>query len=150
MSAYKFLLVLPRFIAKRRMPKENTSCNASQFKVTASITEKAWREIFPDPEVITYLANKGITWHAITEFAPLMSGYYKKLVGLVKQSLHKSLQKLYLTYEQLLTLVTEVEAIINTRPLTYIGGDFDSGISIYTADFLSLNQKLDSQNCKMI
>ena len=112
------------------MPKEITSDNASKFKVTASTTEKAWREIFSDPEVITYLANKGITWHAITEFEPWMGGYYERLVGLVKRSLHKSIQKLHLTYEQLLTLVTEVEAIINTRPLTYIGGDFDSGTSI--------------------
>ena len=87
MSAYKFLLALRRFIARRGMPKEITSDNASQFKVTASTTEKAWREIFSDSEVITYLANKGITWHAITEFAPWMGGYYKRLVGLVKRSL---------------------------------------------------------------
>ena len=94
--------------------------------------------------MITYLAKKGITWRAITEFAPWMGGYYKsykRLVGLVKRSLCKSIQKLHLTYEQLLTLVTEVEAIRNTRPLTYIGGDFDSGISICPADFLSLNPK---------
>ena len=61
MSAYKFLLALRRFIARRGMPKEITSDNASQFKVAASTTEKAWREIFSDLEVITYLANKGIT-----------------------------------------------------------------------------------------
>ena len=77
MSAYKFLLALCCFIARRGMPKEITSDNASQFKVIASTTEKAWREIFSDPEVITYLANKGITWRAITEFAPLMGGYYE-------------------------------------------------------------------------
>ena len=56
-------------------------------------------------------------------------------------SLLKSIQKLHLTYEQVLTLVTEIEAIINTKPLTYIGGDFDSGISICPADFLSLKPK---------
>ena len=99
-----------------------------QFKVTACAIKKAWREIFSDPEVITYLANKVITWHAIAEFAPWMGGYYERLVELVKRSLGKSIQKLHLTYEQLLTLVTEVKAIINTRPLTYIGGDFNSGI----------------------
>ena len=70
MSAYKFLLALCRFIARRGMPKEITSDNAFQFKVTASTTETAWREIFSDPEVITYFANKVITWREITEFAP--------------------------------------------------------------------------------
>ena len=39
---------------------------------------------FSDSEVITYLANKGITWCAITEFAPWMGGYYERLAGLVK------------------------------------------------------------------
>ena len=84
MSAYNFLLALHHFIARRGMPKEITSDNASQFKVIASTTEKALRKIFSDPEVITYLANKGITWCAITEFAPWMGGYYERLVGLVK------------------------------------------------------------------
>ena len=83
-SAYKFLLALHRFIARRGMPKEITSDNTSQFKVTASTTKKAWRETFSDPEVITYLANKGITWCAIIEFAPWIGGYYERLVGLVK------------------------------------------------------------------
>ena len=58
MSAYKFLLALRRFISGRGMPKEIPSDNAPKFKVTASTTEQAWREIFSDPEVITYLANK--------------------------------------------------------------------------------------------
>ena len=84
MSAYKFLLALHRFIARGGIPKEITSGNASQFKVTASTTEKAWREIFSESKVITYLANKGITWSAITEFAPWIGIYYERLVGLMK------------------------------------------------------------------
>ena len=64
------------------MLKEITSDNALKFKVTASTTEKAWREIFSDPEMITYLANKRIAWRAITEFAPWMGVITKDLCDL--------------------------------------------------------------------
>ena len=46
MPTYKFSLALCRFIARKGMPKEITSDNASKFKVTASTTEKAWRRYF--------------------------------------------------------------------------------------------------------
>ena len=36
-------------------------------------------------------------------------------------------------------MVTEVEAIINTRPLTYVYGDFMSGFTLTPAHFLTGN-----------
>ena len=37
------------------------------------------------PEVTTYIANEGIQWKHIVEFAPWMGGFYKQMVGLVKE-----------------------------------------------------------------
>ena len=36
-------------------------------------------------------------------------------------------------------MITEVEAIINTRPLTYVYGDFLSGFTLTPAHFLTAN-----------
>ena len=54
-----------------------------------------------------------------TALAPWQGGFYKHLVGLVKQGLRKGIGCKLLSWDKLLTKITEVEAVINTRPLTY-------------------------------
>ena len=45
-----------------------------------------------------------------------------------------------LYWDKLLTMLAEVEVIINTRPLTYVYGDFPSGFILYnTCSFLTGN-----------
>ena len=53
----------------------------------------------------------------------------------------KSVGKICLTEKKLETFLTEAEAVINSRPLVYVGEDFDSGFSLTPADFLNLNAK---------
>ena len=60
---------------------------------------------------------------------------------MVKRSLRKALGKACLTSEQLLTLLEEAEAVINTRPLTYVGEDIHSFVTLTPAHFLLLNPK---------
>ena len=64
-----------------------------------------------------------------------MGGFYERLVGLVKRLLPKSIGKLCLTNEQLLTVLKESEAIVNSRPLVYIGEDINSGTTLTPAHF---------------
>lgn len=45
------------------------------------------------------------------------------MVKLVKRSLRKVLGNAKLTYEELLTVVTEVEGVLNSRPITYVYTD---------------------------
>ena len=54
-----------------------------------------------------------------------MGGFYECLVGLVK----------------LQTILIEVEAFVNSRPLVYVGTDLNSGFALTPADFLCLNPK---------
>ena len=117
------------------------SDNASQFKVVKSTVEEAWQLATTSPDTQSYLANIGIKWSFIIEMPPWMGGFYERLIGLVKQSLRKSIGKLCLTMVQLETVVKEVEAVVNSRPLVYVGADFNSGFTLTPGDFLNLNPK---------
>ena len=73
-----------------------------------------------------------------------MGGFYERLVGTVKGALKKSIGKICLSDEKLETFLTEAEAVINSRPLVYVGEDFGSGFTLAPADFLTLNPKTDT------
>ena len=51
-----------------------------------------------------------------------------------------------MTNDQLLTVLKEAEAIINSRPLVYTGDDINSGITLTPAHFLSLNPNVGPSN----
>src|SRR5689334_382344 len=68
--------------------------------------------------------------------------FYERLVRLVKQCLRKTLGQIRLSLIQLQTVVAEIEAILNTRPLTYVGSDFSNGQLITPAHFLTLNPRI--------
>lgn len=57
-----------------------------------------------------------------------MGGFWERLIRSVKRSLKKSIGRSNLTYEQLNTIIVEIEAVINACPLTCIADDQD-GIS---------------------
>ena len=74
--------------------------------------------------MLSFYSNEGITWEYTTAMAPWRGGFYERLVGLVKQGLRKEIGHKLLSWDKLITMITEVEAVINTRPLTYMYGDF--------------------------
>ena len=57
-----------------------------------------------------------------------MRGFHERLIGVVKTCLRKTIGKLCLTSEQLRTFLAEAEAVVNSRPLVYVGDDINSNI----------------------
>ena len=92
----------------------------------------------------SYLSENSIEWKFVIELSPWMGGFYKRLVGITKMALKKIIGKLYLTHIQLQTIIAEVEAVINRRPLVYVDDDLQNQI-ITPNHFLSLIQKMESQ-----
>ena len=66
-------------------------------------------------------------------------GFYEILVGMVKRALKKTLGKSKVTVVQLTTIISEIEAVINNRPLTYLDDDINSVRALCPAHFLSIN-----------
>ena len=67
-----------------------------------------------------FMANKGTTWKFNIEKAPWYGGFFERLVQSVKRCLRKVLTNARLTFEEMLTVVKQVQNIINNRPLTYV------------------------------
>lgn len=139
MTTEEFLLALRRFIAQRGTPDELISDNALQFRTASSVLDLVWKNVTRHTDIQCYVSSLGIKWVFIVEMAPWMGGFYERLVGLVKRALRKTLHRTLLTQVQLQTILKEVEATVNARPLVYVGEDIESNITLTPNHFLSLN-----------
>ena len=126
MTPEHFLMALRRFISRRGKPEVIISDEAPQFRVADTALEKAWQKILRDAEVQSYVSAQGITWLFINELSPWMGGFYERLIGITKMALKKSIGRLSLTSIQLQTTLSEIEAIVNSRPLIYLEDDVNS------------------------
>ncbi|XP_060575739.1 uncharacterized protein LOC132733143 [Ruditapes philippinarum] len=139
MSSEEFMLCLRRFISQRGTPIQIISDNASQFKSASTAMYRIWKNVLCAEEVQTYVATRSIKWSFNVELAPWMGGFYERLVGIVKRCFRKSIGRKLLTLIQFITSMKEVEAVVNSRPLVYVGDDINSTIALTPNHFLSLN-----------
>jgi len=106
-------------VARRGIPELIISDYAKTFKAAATQLTK----IFNDPDVMSFLLERKIQWRFNLEKAPWWGGFFERMIKSTKRCLKKTLGKARLTYEELLTVLTEVECILNSRPLTYMYPD---------------------------
>ena len=142
LSAKEFLNCLRRFIARRGLPEKITSDNAPSFKLVCSTFQQVWRQLGNTEDIINYCGTYNIEWHFITELAPWQGGFYERLIGLTKMALKKAIGRRHLHYSEFHTLLTEVEGVLNSRPLTFLYADLDSKNLIRPIDFLHPGAKI--------
>ena len=141
MKTTNFPLCLRRFIARRGTPGLAISDNASQIKLVDNVMQQVWMETTKNVDVQSFVSNQGITWNYIIEYAPWKGGFYERLVGMAKRALRKSLGRCCITCAELRTLLAEIEAMLNSRPIVYVDDDINSQEAITPAHFLSINHK---------
>jgi hypothetical protein len=112
MTIESFMLAFRRFISRKSTPTVMMSDNA--------LTYTAAAKLLKDPST---LSEHDITWKFIPQHAPWYGGWWERLIGLTKTCIKRVLGKALVSLEVLQTLITEVECIINDRPLTYVSSD---------------------------
>ncbi|GFY11899.1 integrase catalytic domain-containing protein [Trichonephila clavipes] len=117
MATNSFLLAFRRFLARRGNCKVIYSGNAKTFLKSKKEIENLSR-ILSQSMVQNFIAKERIIWQNIIEKSPWWGGFYERLVRSVKESLHKVLGKAILSFEEMTTILTEIEAVLNLRPLT--------------------------------
>uniref|UniRef100_A0A1I7VR75 Integrase catalytic domain-containing protein n=1 Tax=Loa loa TaxID=7209 RepID=A0A1I7VR75_LOALO len=131
LSVENFLHVLRRFVARRGYPKLVLSDNASQFQLVFKVIME---------QHSNFLAERDIVWKNTIPKAPWGGGIYERIIGLTKQALRRAVGRKLLKEGELITLIAEIEGILNTRPLTYVG--FDDYKVIRPIDFISPTSSL--------
>ena len=119
LSAEVFLNLLTRFIYEHGIPSVIVSDNATNFVAT----EGALKNIQSAAEVESFTESRNIKWKFIHPRAPWEGGFYERLIGLVKKTLFKVMNKKRATWDELVTLLRGAQACVNNRPLTYINAD---------------------------
>ena len=122
LTVQDFLLAFRRFASRRGLPATIQSDNAKTFQSSS----KEIRKIARSPKVWRYLTDNRITWNFIVEKAPWWGGYWERLVRSIKSPIKKVIGRSTVSYDEMCTLLTEVEAVINARPLTYVYDDEES------------------------
>ena len=69
------------------------------------------------------LCTLRVQWKFIPKKAAWYGGFWERLIGLTKMALRKVLGKAFVTLPMLQTLIVEIEAVLNDRPLTYVSSD---------------------------
>ena len=114
MSASTFINGFKRFMHRKGIPSRVVSDNFQTFK---------------SGEITTFFNYFEIKWEPILELSPWWGGFYERLNRIIKSSLRKVIGNAKLKFDELNTILIEVESMLNSRPLTYLSGE-NYGVAI--------------------
>jgi hypothetical protein len=123
LSTEASLAALRRFSSRRNSPSDIFAYCGTNFTGAAKELKDV-QKFLNKPEAIDQLTRemttRGITWHFNPPGAPHFGGLWEAGVKSVK---HPLLGSATLTFEEMCTLTCQIEACLNSRPLTAISAD---------------------------
>ncbi|XP_046748847.1 uncharacterized protein LOC124412775 [Diprion similis] len=121
-----FLNALKRFTARRGKPANIYSDNGTNF-TGANNELKALATVLQDKthqqKITNYSSESQIQWHFIPPYSPHMGGMWEAGIKSAKTHLKRVLGNALLTFEEFYTTISEIEACLNSRPITPMSND---------------------------
>ena len=77
-----------------------------------------------------------IKFYFIPPYSPWFGGFYERLNSSIKTALKKSLGRTRLSFQELHTLLTEIESFINHRPITHVTDATGDPLPLSPIDFI--------------
>ena len=141
-----FLACLRCFIARRGKPSLIWSDHGSNF-VGADRELKELVEFLElqktNDDISHFCSSQKIVWKFIPEHAPHFGGLWEAVVKSLKRHLRCVTTNVRLTFEEFSTLLTQIEACLNGRPLVPLPNDED-GVEALTPGHFLIGRPLES------
>ena len=112
-----FLGAFRRHVADHGRPDTFYSDQAKNFTAADKQLKQVLAKSKDEIQNFTYQDNYPIVWRYSSPTAPWANGCTERLVGIFKKQLQIALQKVPLTYDQLITISKEICSSVNDRPL---------------------------------
>ncbi|XP_058840273.1 uncharacterized protein LOC131695773 [Topomyia yanbarensis] len=139
LTTQAFLCALRRFIARRGRPTHIHSDNGKNFEGAKNELQQLFA-MFQNQEEIEKItstcAEEGITWHLVPPKAPHFGGLWEAAIKVAKKQLYRQLGPSRLSFEDVGTVLSQIEALMNSRPLLPMSDDPDDLAALTPAHFL--------------
>ncbi|XP_062704253.1 uncharacterized protein LOC109622039 [Aedes albopictus] len=137
MSTNTFISTLKRFVSRRGYPNEIRSDNGTNFIGADRVLREFVDQIQSHTkDAERYLSNLGIKWVFNPPSAPHMGGIWEAAVKSVKCHLVAEFGTEATTFEDLTTILCQIEACLNSRPLCPLSSNPDSCEALIPGHFL--------------
>ncbi|XP_066156028.1 uncharacterized protein [Euwallacea fornicatus] len=137
LSSESFLLAFRRFVARRGRPSHVYSDNGTNFVgANRELAELGHFLIKESSKLANSYAQEGVQWHFIPPQSPHFGGLWEAGVKSVKHHLKRVAGNANLTFEHLITLLAQIESILNSRPLSPLSQDPNDLTPLSPAHFL--------------
>ena len=115
-----FLAALKRFLARRgRILELHSDCGTNFIGATAELRKMLQEALLDKREEIQQeIMNEGIDWKFIPPGSPHFGGIWEAGVKSMKYHLRRIVGNQALTFEDLSTVLTQIVAVLNSRPLS--------------------------------
>ncbi|XP_062535738.1 uncharacterized protein LOC134204943 [Armigeres subalbatus] len=134
-----FLAALDRFTNRRGMVRKIMSDNATNFVGASKELHQLFlmfRDRSSTARIHDFLIKKEIEWEFIPPRSPNFGGLWEAGVKVIKSHLHRTLGNAILTFEEFGTVLTHIEAIVNSRPLYALSDDPNEPLPITPAHLM--------------
>lgn len=121
-----FLACLKRFISRRGLPNYIYCDNAKTFKGADNHLRELYNlQASPGHRnsVLNFCSSNYIRFKYIPSYAPEFGGLWEAGVKSLKYHFKRIVGDIPLTYEELYTVTTQIEAVLNSRPLCALSSD---------------------------
>ena len=143
LSTEAFMAAFKRFVARRGLPSHIHSDCGTNFIGASRELKTLLTSSAHNIAIADFLSRDSIQWHFNPPGAPHFGGLWEAGVKSVKYHLSRILTDYRLNYEELSTVFTQIEACLNSRPLTAMSSD-PSDLEVLTSGHFLVGRPLVS------
>ena len=142
-----FIACLRRFISRRGKPSLIWSDHGTNFAGASRQLKELYeflKQSSTEESVMKFSADQQIVWEFIPERAPRFGGLWEAAVKGCKKHLSRIVGNTKLTFEELTTILSQIEACLNSRPLTPLPYGDDKGLEVLTPGHFLIGRPLEA------